>query len=489
MENLSKNLGTSQPQYKDCIENLDTIEPRHEVERCLIEAQLSANPLNKIEELVASGALTDVVAREVAHAAISIHGRGEEVGYLAIKTELVRMNASELTREKFNRFDLRPSDKPEDQPEHWAKKLIAYAEQDPPKQEESEAPDPWSLLEAQSITSEDKLKEREESAKDAVFVMASIALLGQITIIFMRYNGGKTLLALWMLCQSIKAGRIKGSDVMYVNADDSFEGATTKARIAMEHEIRMVVPGSDGAMTVEQITSAIAYMGAHGQAKGRIFVLDTLKKFVDTMGKSEAREFLTKLRAFTQAGGTIIALAHTNKNKDSDGKSIAEGVGDFASDCDCLYIGEIDTPLDEPKRQVTLRNEKLRGPVKQKVSFTYDAGEGKCWIDRFHSVEQLGAKEAEQNVAALLANEQRKKDQHVIDYIVGQLTELGPQSKTALIENNLNGETGSKAERKAVIERYGPRAIIPEFKLWGESKNKAKGWSCYLLEEDERNQP
>lgn len=348
------------------------------------------------------------------------------------------------------------------------------------------APDPWGALKAGSISDEEKLKRRKEESKGAVFVLAGMALVGQLTVLFTRYNLGKTLLTIWMLCQSIKAGRIKGDDLIYINFDDSFDGATTKGEIALEHGFAMVVPG-DGALGPEQILSAIEYMGEHGAAQGKVIVLDTLKKFVDTMGKSEAREFNSKMRKFAQAGGTIVALAHTNKNKDNDNKSVAEGVGDFASDFDCVYIGDFDTPLDEPNRQVTFRNDKLRGPVRQKVSFTYDAGEGTDWIQKFNSVKMLGNNEAEQNVAALLANEQRKADQPIIDYIVSQLRDLGPQSKTALIENNLNTGTGSKAERRDVIERYGPRATIPALQLWGESKNKAKGWSCYLLEEGEQN--
>ena len=53
-----------------------------------------------------------------------------------------------------------------------------------------------------------------------VFVLDGIALLGQLTTIYAKPNAGKTLTTIFMLTESIKAGRIKGEDVYYINADD-----------------------------------------------------------------------------------------------------------------------------------------------------------------------------------------------------------------------------------------------------------------------------
>ena len=49
-----------------------------------------------------------------------------------------------------------------------------------------------------------------------VFVLDGIALLGQLTVIYAKPNAGKTLTTIFMLKESIKAGRIKGEDVFYI---------------------------------------------------------------------------------------------------------------------------------------------------------------------------------------------------------------------------------------------------------------------------------
>lgn len=346
----------------------------------------------------------------------------------------------------------------------------------------------WESLGGANIASDGKLKSLKEQVKEAAYVLAGMALIGQLTLLATRYNMGKTLLTLWLLVQSIKNKQIEPSNLMYINFDDSFEGSITKAEIALQYGFQMVVPGVEGALDAGQIVDAMEYMGKNGQAHGKIVVLDTLKKFTDPMSKTEARSFTSKMRTFGQGGGTLIALSHVNKHKDGEGRSVLEGVGDYASDFDCVYIGDFDTPPDEPKRQVTFRNEKLRGPVKQKVSFTYNASEGANWNERFDSVQMLGASQAQANITALLAHDQRKEDEAIIAYIVGQLTECGPQTYRALILNNLGGDTGSRGQRQKVLERYGPRAAVPELQLWGESRGQKGGTNYYLIEPHEEDE-
>jgi hypothetical protein len=73
------------------------------------------------------------------------------------------------------------------------------------------------------------------------------------------------------------------------------------------------------------------------QARGKIIILDTLKKFTSLMDKKSCANFGIKIREFISHGGTIIALAHTNKNRSDDGKLIFEGTGDITNDVDCYY--------------------------------------------------------------------------------------------------------------------------------------------------------
>ena len=71
---------------------------------------------------------------------------------------------------------------------------------------------------------------REKMLTDT-FVLDNIAILGQATVIYAKPNTGKTLIVMKMLIESIKAGRVKGDDVYYINADDTYKGLVTKLEI------------------------------------------------------------------------------------------------------------------------------------------------------------------------------------------------------------------------------------------------------------------
>ena len=51
-----------------------------------------------------------------------------------------------------------------------------------------------------------------------IYVLNRIAILGQATVIYAKPNTGKTLLVLWLLIESVKANRISGDNIFYINA-------------------------------------------------------------------------------------------------------------------------------------------------------------------------------------------------------------------------------------------------------------------------------
>jgi hypothetical protein len=66
------------------------------------------------------------------------------------------------------------------------------------------------------------------------------------------------------------------------------------------------------------------------------------------------------LRSLTGKGATIVALGHTNKYKDSDGKPIYEGTGDIRSDADeLIYL--IPQKHDDKSMTVSTEPDKVRG--------------------------------------------------------------------------------------------------------------------------------
>ena len=326
-------------------------------------------------------------------------------------------------------------------------------------------------LDLLSASTDDNIELMKQRAKDAVFVFPEIAMMGDCTIINAGPNTGKTLLSLWLLTQRDKQATAH-LKIYYINADDSFNGGIEKMEALRGEGITTLIPnqnGFDPADLSKIIKSAIV-----ANACGRmVILLDTLKKFVSTMDKNDARVFNIMVRSFTQAGGTFIALAHTNKNKDADGKSIAEGVGDFQSDFDCAYtVDKAPVITEGAARTIVFENTKLRGPNTMKVTFEYDAGEKKTWLHRFMSIRRVGAEEAQEAADKALADAQRDKDQPVIDYILSEL-EDGPKSHSAITRNNLGDKTtGSVGDRDKVLDRYAG-------KLWGKSKGQTSGYNYH----------
>jgi len=335
-----------------------------------------------------------------------------------------------------------------------------------------------AAMRALVASTDGNIEQMKQRAQDAVFVLPEIAMLGDCTILNAGPNTGKTLLTLWMLCNRDMEAT-KHLDIFYINADDSFNGSIEKMEITRHFGVHHLIPnqnGFDPANLAKMIKAAIK-----ADACGRmVIILDTLKKFVSTMDKNDARIFNIMVRTFTQAGGTLIALAHTNKNKDSDGKSIAEGVGDFQSDFDCAYtIDKAEVITEGTDRVIVFENTKLRGPNAMKTTFSYDAGEKRSWAARFGSIKRIGAEEAARAEEKATAEAQLVKDQPIIDYIVGQL-EDGPKSHSSLTRNNLDRATGSVGERTKVLERYAGR-------FWGRSKGQTSGWNYHKIEQRRAN--
>ncbi|EIN5960750.1 toprim domain-containing protein [Vibrio cholerae] len=236
------------------------------------------------------------------------------------------------------------------------------------------------------------------------WVLDRLALMGQITIIFAKPNSGKTLLTLRMLIDSVKNGSVAGSDIYYLNSDDTLRGLTTKAELAAQYGIKMLASGYNGfknshlAVMLEQLT-------ARDEAKGKVLILDTLKKFSDLMNKTESSAFNEIMRGFVSKGGTVIALAHTNKARDADGKVIFQGTSDTVDDADCCYTLDVVNSVDDSFRgtklttkTVLFENFKARGDNADKVSYQYTKIDGEPYsalLDSVKPVDEIEAMQAE----------------------------------------------------------------------------------------------
>lgn len=266
----------------------------------------------------------------------------------------------------------------------------------------------------------DSLDEMKAQMLRDVFVLDGIALLGQLTTIYAKPNAGKTLTTIFMLKESIKAGRIKGEDVYYINADDSGNGLVAKGYIAKQYGFRMLAPSYNGFKSddlVKYLNQAIV----DDTARGKIIVLDTLKKFTDLMHKTKGSEFMKVAREFTLKGGTLIMLAHANKNRSADGKIVAGGTSDIGDDGDCVYL------LDEVSKTATTKtvlfeNAKRRGNNVQELSFSY-AMSSENYGELLESVQALDFETIEQTKKESITNAKREKDKQAIEAITDAINQ------------------------------------------------------------------
>lgn len=233
--------------------------------------------------------------------------------------------------------------------------------------------------------------EMEKEVMESVYVLDQIALLGESTVIYAAPNTGKTLLTLVGLIQSIKLGRIDPNNVYYANVDDTAKGLLEKNRIAEEYGFNMLGEGRRG-FKVTDLFATINDLIESDQTRGIVLVLDTLKKFTDLMEKKACREFGMIIRRFIGKGGTVISLAHTNKNPGRDGKRVHAGTSDILEDCDCAYILDV-VSEDATKKVVEFTNKKKRGDVANSLAYCYSNERGNSYNELVLSVEQVDAEQ------------------------------------------------------------------------------------------------
>lgn len=226
----------------------------------------------------------------------------------------------------------------------------------------------------------------EELAIEQRPLLGAFCLTGQGTVLCAPPNAGKTLIALSAVIEAIEAKRIAGSDVFYVDADDTTQGVVDKVRVLDEYGVHVVAEGYQG-FKARLLTAAIEEMIQEGTARGKFLILDTFKKFTQPMSKSETSGFTEVIRRFILAGGTLLCLSHTNKHTDANGKNVFAGVSDIIDDLDCAYVIDVQDGHDG-KRVAHFTNKKRRGNVPDSLAYAYSPDPGLSYIERLTSVHE-----------------------------------------------------------------------------------------------------
>lgn len=283
------------------------------------------------------------------------------------------------------------------------------------------------------------------------YILGRIAIYGQHTVFYASPNVGKTLLILWMLIKAIKSGEINGADIFYINADDNHKGLTYKVALAERYGFQMLSPTYNG-FESGRFFHYIQSMIDDDSAKGKIIVLDTLKKFTDVMRKDKSSEFGNMMRSFVLRGGSIISLAHTNKHKDLNGKSVYSGTSDITDDADCYYMLEQIQASDRSKT-VRFENRKSRGDVDKTATFTYTNKKVTNYQELLDSVQLISESEAEAIAQNIAINNRLTSNQEMVEAITSTI-KGGITLKTDLIKHVANEVCVATKKVKTALDQH-----------------------------------
>ena len=303
-----------------------------------------------------------------------------------------------------------------------------------------------------SMSSTGKSEEMRKRMADDKFIIKGLAINGQNTAIYAPPNAGKTLIVMHGLTEAVKDGVIEGSNIIYVNADDHGRGAVDKVALCEPHNIQMLIPNENG-FESRFLLPLMCAMIKKDEARETIIVLDTAKKFMDLMDKKDSSKFGTLAREFSQAGGSVIALAHTNKRRDN-GELVYGGTSDVVDDFDCMYIFDT-VGVQDGIHTVEATNKKARGDVSSTLSYQFTRVLGQTYAELLDSVKPLD------NVQLMFAKETEavrhrlEENAPVIQVIQKHIPANNrltvPRTKGELIEHiAMAAEIGQKKVRKVM---------------------------------------
>jgi hypothetical protein len=185
-------------------------------------------------------------------------------------------------------------------------------------------------------------------------------------------------------------------------------------------------------------------------------------------------------REFTLKGGTMIMLAHANKNRGMDGKIVAGGTSDIGDDCDCVYL------LDEVSRTATTKtvlfeNAKKRGNNTQEMSFSY-ALSGENYGELLASVKPLDFETIEKTKKESAINAKRERDKNAIDAIIDALNQ-GNHKQLDVLKYAMKSWGISQRQSRSVLDEYtGEKLSISS--LWRVQVGEKNSKTYYLLTDE-----
>lgn len=280
-------------------------------------------------------------------------------------------------------------------------------------------PIPMNILE--KFYASQTTDEMMEKIQDADFCFAELIVRSHLQAYVAPANTGKTAFAIYASAEMAKSGY----EVIYINADASASDLKFYHNHARTNAYTLISPDLSNQSTDDILNLLKEMARSEDDLNNLVIVIDTVKKFVDVIQKSQAKAFFKILRSLTAKGITVICLGHTNKHQDHSGKALYEGTADLRNDVDELYYMEANKQPDGSLK-MSVYMDKCRAEVKN-MTFTIRGKDRTVTLDdKFYDVKAKKSYE-----------DQLKKDRQLINFIDKSLaikgrstTELEALSKT-----------------------------------------------------------
>lgn len=178
------------------------------------------------------------------------------------------------------------------------------------------------------------------------------------------------------LCRHLAAQAVeKGYSVHYLDMDSSASQIKQHGKWLLDRGVKYAAPQVVPGRSIDDLMRGLVWYAEQDEVFNKhLFILDTAKKFMNLMDKSEIKDFNNMLRAI---GATFIMASHANKHLSEKGDLVYEGTQDVESDVDQLhYLYAI---KEEGKQIITAyKTTKHRDARIESKTFELDLGTLEC---------------------------------------------------------------------------------------------------------------
>jgi len=214
----------------------------------------------------------------------------------------------------------------------------------------------------------------------------------------------------------------------------------------------MLAPSHNG-FELDNFLDHVKKMVESKNARGKVIILDTVKKFTDVMDKKTSTEFGKVIREFASHGGSVIMLGHTNKHRGADGKVIVAGTSDLVDDADCVYRLDAAENKSTGEITVTFENIKSRGDVAQTDSYCYKRVEGQGYQGLLSTV-RLATDDEVSSARKATAMEMLLTKNHEVILAILDSMKSGIKLKTEIIKDAADRAVVNRGIIKKVLGQH-----------------------------------